>query len=230
LRGIRESKADLLIFVDDDNVLAPDFLSVAISTAESFPQIGAFGASSKGEFEVEPATSLKPYIPSLSVMELDRDHWSNAYDLSLAIPCGASLCVRRSVARDYLQKVDSNPKRRILDRKGRDLGCSGDLDLALCAVDLGMGTGRFRALRMTHLIPKERLSHDYIVKLSAGSTAGLIILNSLRGKHDTTIDKSPLRMVRLAWRLLNSPPLERRLILASRRARISALRLLADSR
>src|SRR5438045_2489860 len=33
LRGIRESKGGLLIFVDDDNVLDPDFLETALRTA-----------------------------------------------------------------------------------------------------------------------------------------------------------------------------------------------------
>ena len=34
LRGIRESKGDLLVFVDDDNVLDVDFLEVALRTME----------------------------------------------------------------------------------------------------------------------------------------------------------------------------------------------------
>ena len=34
LRGIRETTGDLLVFVDDDNVLDPDFLETAVRTAE----------------------------------------------------------------------------------------------------------------------------------------------------------------------------------------------------
>jgi hypothetical protein len=218
LRGIGECKADLLILVDDDNILAPDFLSVALATEEAFPQIGAFGASTKGEFEVPPHSWIIPYLPGLAVSELDRDYWSNSEERSPATPFGAGLCVRRQVAEDYARKVAETPKRRALDRKGSSLASGGDSDLALCAVDFGMGTGRFASLRLTHLIPKERMTEEYIVKLFAGFAASSVILDSLRRKPQSSSDKSWLGFLRFGWQLLRTSPLERRIMLASREA------------
>src|SRR5580658_7466146 len=37
LRGIREASGEVLVFVDDDNVLAPDYLDHALGIARSHP-------------------------------------------------------------------------------------------------------------------------------------------------------------------------------------------------
>src|SRR6516162_1217058 len=50
LRGIRESGGDLLVFVDDDNVLAPDFLERAAGIAEQYPFLGAWSGQCLPKF------------------------------------------------------------------------------------------------------------------------------------------------------------------------------------
>src|SRR4051812_10400276 len=44
LRGIREARGEMLIFVDDDNVLAPDFIAKAQLIRDGYPHLGVFGA------------------------------------------------------------------------------------------------------------------------------------------------------------------------------------------
>src|ERR1700744_1685237 len=51
LRGIRETKGDWLLFVDDDNVLDKDYLREAIKIAESHDSLGVFGGRIDPEFE-----------------------------------------------------------------------------------------------------------------------------------------------------------------------------------
>src|SRR5438093_6352704 len=41
LRGIQESTSDILVFVDDDNVLDPDYLEQVVRLAAAWPMIGA---------------------------------------------------------------------------------------------------------------------------------------------------------------------------------------------
>src|SRR5437763_8595738 len=36
-RGIEEAKADILVFVDDDNILDPDYLEVGLRIASDYP-------------------------------------------------------------------------------------------------------------------------------------------------------------------------------------------------
>ena len=48
LRAIREATGELLVFIDDDNILAPDFLEKALAIASRCPYLGAFGARQAG--------------------------------------------------------------------------------------------------------------------------------------------------------------------------------------
>ena len=54
LRGFAEAKGELIVMVDDDNVLAPDYLETAVRSAEDRPELGAFGGKCLPEFEHEP--------------------------------------------------------------------------------------------------------------------------------------------------------------------------------
>ena len=55
LRGIQESSGKLLVFVDDDNLLAPDFLDQATAISAWCPALGVFGAGVlEPEFETQP--------------------------------------------------------------------------------------------------------------------------------------------------------------------------------
>jgi glycosyltransferase involved in cell wall biosynthesis len=182
LRGIRESTGDNLVFVDDDNVLDTDYLAQAISIFEQWPMLGAIGAGvSKGEFEIPPPDWITPYLSGLVISELDRNYWSNYNDWSgVTVPFGAGMAVRRQVADDYAQKATKCSLRRLLDRTGPRMISGGDSDMALCAMDLGMGTGRFIPLRLTHLIPKSRLTEDYIIRVNAGIAESSEILSFIR--------------------------------------------------
>jgi glycosyltransferase involved in cell wall biosynthesis len=220
LCGIRESHGDLLIFVDDDNILSNDYLSAAVRLSQTHPYIGAFGGTAKGEFEVPPPAWMKSHLGVFGIEELKRDYWSNFPYSSQSMPIGAGLCVRRVVAEDYARKVQANPLRSALGRIGTGLGACEDIDLALCAVDLGMGTGRFQALHFTHLIPRRRITKDYVVRVVAGANASGEILQSFRAGNG--LPKPRYQLVRLAWRMLRGPDVDRRMAIETRRARKKA--------
>jgi glycosyltransferase involved in cell wall biosynthesis len=194
VRGINESRGNLLIFVDDDNVLDGSYLEQAIQIAAEYRHIGAFGASIRAEFEVNPPDWVAPFIAGFAADELDRDYWSNLVGWSRATPYGAGMCVRRSVAKAYVTATETQPVRKLLDRTGTTVASGGDSDLAWTAMDLGMGSGRFRSLRLTHLIPKQRLTEDYVIKLYAGFAHSKIILESLRSASPPKYKKLALRL------------------------------------
>jgi len=230
LRGIRESTGELLVFVDDDNVLDKNYIQNAIAIAAGYPFIGAFGASIKAEFEEPPAPWIAPYLPSLAISEIDRDYWSNLYLWSQAFPCGAGMCVRRAVAEDYVRKISTNPFRKTLDRTGTALTSGGDDDLALCAVDLGMGTGRFRSLSLTHLIPKNRLTLDYITRLQAGQAFSYLLLQSFR---TTTIPREIPEwrvLLRLGLSIAQAPRWKWGILIAVHKAKREARLRIASQR
>jgi glycosyltransferase involved in cell wall biosynthesis len=228
LRGIREAAGEVIVFIDDDNVAAQDYLEEAERVAAERPDIGAFGGSITGEFEAPLPAWIGPYLAGLGVSPLERDYWSNLPGWSLATPYGAGLCVRRAVAHDYLAKVASNRRRRALDRVGRALTSGGDTDLAWCALDLGLGTGRFGRMQLTHLIPAARLTEEYVTRLFAGFAAANEILGQVRA-HDPAPTRAPWSdTARFAWRYARASGIEKEILLATRRALREARELLRE--
>jgi glycosyltransferase involved in cell wall biosynthesis len=181
LRGIRESRGDLLVFVDDDNVLDADFLETALRVAEEKAFLGSWSGQCRPRFEEPPPRWTCRYWGNLCIREFEQDSWSNLPRLPDTIPCGAGLCVRREVALHYLYLHESGKRSFQFDRTGGSLLSGGDNDLAACACDIGLGVGLIASLKLTHLIPPERLTIDYLARLAEGIHYSATLLDSEHG-------------------------------------------------
>jgi glycosyltransferase involved in cell wall biosynthesis len=226
LCGIHNATGEWLLFVDDDNVLGHDYLEESLAIGAEFAQIGAFGAANiRAEFECEPPKSVIPYLYGLVICESDKDCWSNMIDWSPARPHGAGLCVRKPVALEYSAKALNNPIRKSLGRSGLGLGAGEDADLAWCAIDIGLGIGRFAKLQITHLVPKGRLSEDYIVRLLSGFAASAQILRRLRKELGPRHSRR-FAAIRFCKTWLFSNSIQKRILWQSRKAEKMAEQLL----
>jgi hypothetical protein len=218
LRGIAESSADLLVFVDDDNALAENYLDVAAQIAMDWRYLGAWGGQQLAEFEGgEPREVWKR---DFWTSRLVRDIWSNNYDRQAA-PVGAGICIRRAVAMKYMGCVTSDPLRSSLGRSGVGMNSCEDIDMAFTACDLGFGTGRFAALSLIHLIPKGRLSDEYLFPLIEGIAYSEAIVLAVRGNPPTKISRVD-RLVEL-YKSLRIDKLQRRTARARALGRSRAL-------
>lgn len=168
LRGIREATGDLLIFVDDDNVLDPDYVETAVQVANEKLFLGSWSGQCRPAFEKEPPAWTKRYWGNLVIREFENDIWSNLPRLAASMPCGAGLCVRRSVAQHYELLHQNGSRKFQFDRNGTSLLSGGDNDLAATACKLELGVGLISSLKLTHLISPERLTEDYLARLAEG--------------------------------------------------------------
>jgi glycosyltransferase involved in cell wall biosynthesis len=180
--GIKNSKADIIVFVDDDNILDLDYLEHVLEISIQHPTLGAWGGQAQPEFEIGPEAWAKPYLWMLAIRELDTDRWANIFYCDDTTPCGAGLCVKRSIAKKYSAMLKSDPKRQNLGRKGQSLISCEDIDLAYTACDNGLGTGVFSRLKLTHIIPAKRLQEDYLLRLAEANGYSKVIVQSLRHK------------------------------------------------
>jgi hypothetical protein len=221
MRGIRESCADILCFVDDDNVLDPDYLENALKIGDTCPHLGCWGGEILPEYEIPPEPWFKGCEDMLVVRPLDRDRWGNAYSYDDSTPCGAGMCARRSVVSQFLTNCNNSELRRSLGRAGTSLGSGEDVDLAHTAVDMGMGTGRFKALRLIHLIPAGRLDPAYLARLAEGMAESNVYLDFLRCKKPANISlKLPIGSRIQFWRdWLKAPTERKRIMIAQLRGR-----------
>jgi glycosyltransferase involved in cell wall biosynthesis len=166
LRGIQESRGELLVFVDDDNLLAPDFLDQAAAISSLSPALGVFGAGVlEPEFEIEPPPELCPCLNLLALRSESSALWSNNAKDARCRPWGAGLCVTRRVANFYQRFVADLGITPMLDRRGQRLFAGGDDVFSRAATEIGLGFGVFPELRITHLISAGRLNQQYFFRL-----------------------------------------------------------------
>lgn len=228
-RGFLESRGELLVLVDDDNVLAPDYLTRAIEIASSFPNLGTWSGTVVPEFE-DPACRPPPDLFSyLALRQPDHDWWSNDPRHHASTPWGAGLCVRRVVADAYLRLLARQPDRTRLDLIGKKLVYGGDTDIAYAGCNLGLGKGVFQRLKVTHLIPRQRCQLGYLLSAVEGHAYSEVLHESMT----SDIVPNPFRdfVGRLGDRLRRArmSPMERMIIDARERGFRRALLELSDA-
>jgi glycosyltransferase involved in cell wall biosynthesis len=181
LRGIRETCSDVLVYVDDDNVLAPNYLRAARTVLMEHSHLGVIGAGIiKLELAAEPPPELVPYMGHLTSRRVSRALWSTNTEDWTCVPWGAGLCVRRQVADSYQQLVKRINVTEIVDRRGGQLFGDGDLAFSWASAASGQGFGVFPALDLTHLIAADRLTQRYFLRLAHDSNFSAGVLNYLR--------------------------------------------------
>ena len=229
LRGIHESRGDILVFVDDDNVLDPGYLEQCIAILARIPCLGAFGAAQiEPVFDSPPRPELARFVRLLAVRDSRADHWSNDPLNKESTPYGAGLAVRRDVAARYARDVPKCRWRSNLDRSGDILMSGGDLDFSFVACQMSYGIGVFRELRLKHLIPSSRIDLRYFEKLMYGHQYSRTLLIAAHGLP-VTIDAT-LRLGFLfhpaVWLFRDAAG--RAILKASRRGVLAALRDLKE--
>ena len=164
LRGFAETTGEIIVLVDDDNVLAPDYLEQAVRIAKEYPQMGTWSGAIELVLEPgspQPAEKLRGLLCERKV---ERAVWSNDRSHFAATPWGAGECIRREVAKAYADKVAREPRRRQLDLQGKDLVYGGDTDIAYTGCEMGYAMGVFPELKVKHLTPPSRCTEEYLLK------------------------------------------------------------------
>ena len=220
ITALRSSQAAIMVTVDDDNILAPDYLEKALEIGAKYPVLGAWGGQLIPEFEEQPAEWTKKHWSTLAIRTFNEDRWSNLGESTGCVPVGAGMCTRREVALRYVANIEMSPIARQMDRRGKGLdglGGTGDTQMALTSFEFGWGTGIFHELKAIHLMPKERLTEDYIAGRAEGGAFSRHLYNAFLGASLEMPKISPLR------RLVGS--LKRRLTMSRRECRFAEARM-----
>ena len=92
--GMRAAVADLLVFVDDDNVLDPRYLEEALRIKNERPDLGAWGSGAIiPEFETQPSASVEVLLSYLALRETAEPRWGHILPCVDVTPWGAGMCV-----------------------------------------------------------------------------------------------------------------------------------------
>jgi glycosyltransferase involved in cell wall biosynthesis len=171
-RGVLEARGEVLVFVDDDNVLCPDYLAQVQDIFQRNPAIGLCGGASRPEFEAEAPPWLQEFHGLLALRDLGTDTLISEGLIEGRLreypdfaPIGAGMAIRREALKSWLAQAGSS---KLSDRKGNELSSSGDNDIVLHALEAGWRAAYMPELSLTHLIPTGRMQAEYMARLNRG--------------------------------------------------------------
>lgn len=173
-RGFSTGTGKILVMVDDDNELAPDYLAETLRLFAAHPRVGLLGGRSLPEFEQPPAPWVREFDGLIACRDLGdaprissglRQAATDLGEYPEFAPIGAGMALRRAAAQAWL---DQGGPSTLPDRRGTELSSSGDNDIVLAAMAAGWEAAYFPSLRLTHLIPASRTAPAYLARLNRG--------------------------------------------------------------
>ncbi|MET3979686.1 glycosyltransferase involved in cell wall biosynthesis [Mucilaginibacter sp. UYP25] len=167
LRGFNESKGDIIVMVDDDNVLNSAYLENVLTIFDQNEKLAAIGGKSLPLFETPPPQWLNEFHINLALRNPGNDTiiygWDNRYPD--AAPIGAGMGIRRRALTSYIERIKSGES-NISDRTATSLSSGGDNDLVLNMLKSGWQVGYFPQLELHHIITTERMQPAYLARLA----------------------------------------------------------------
>ncbi len=167
LAAIAAAAGDILVLVDDDNVLAPDYLAQSLRIMTTEPGLGVLGGRVQGDFELPPPAWLRPFLAYLALRDPGEApiRGGDAHACQPWFPIGAGMVIRRRAALAYAEKIADDHGRRHLGRRGGQLTGGEDIDMVITTLRMGLTAGYDPNLSLNHLIPADRLQFDYMRRM-----------------------------------------------------------------
>lgn len=173
-RAAAEISSPFVVFFDDDNEPAANYLSILAHYFKNYSNVGCWGP---GEIAVEYVDPVTPWF------EQNREYFQQrksdfAYGCVPAAwepyyPNGTGLAMRREVLQRYVLAVQQG-ELQATDRKGKSLASGGDAQMLWEGVKMGYAAGLIPELRCNHLIPSSKANFSYLRKLRFGIASSFI--------------------------------------------------------
>lgn len=209
--GLRNTSGELVVWVDDDTVLATNYLAEAARIARDKPFLGVWGGSISLELEKPVPDYIRPHLALLTETHVESEQWSNYQNCKPV--AGAGMCTRRVVGDRYVSNYHRSPLRKLLGRSAQNLFSGEDWDFCLTAPELALGVGRMPSLSLIHLIPERRTTEAYILKIAEGHRFSAQIVCEVRGMPLVRENFSK-KIFSLRLRGLLKPSFEKKILIA----------------
>lgn len=179
--GVHAAQYEYLVFCDDDNWLAPDYVEKVHANLSADPLIGCLG----GKNLSQAATRLPEWFKSKSEMYAVGPQGNASGDISARkFVFGAGMALRKSVWNGLFLKGYQS---FLSDRTGKSLSSGGDAEICAWHLLEGMRLHYDETLVLTHFIPDERLNHEYARSLKKG----MILSNGVLRMYHSMLERPP---------------------------------------
>lgn len=187
-RGFAEARGEIIVCIDDDNVLDPDYLRLTLAAFDADPKLGATGGKAIPRWEAPPPHWFDGLGISLACRDLGDSpieaRWQPDTDersYPACAPIGAGMGLRRAAYEFYVDSSKDDPNRVSLGRRGADLASGEDNDMILSILSQGWTIAYLPQLRLEHLIPATRLSVEYLERYAQSSSRTWVQVLSVHG-------------------------------------------------
>jgi glycosyltransferase involved in cell wall biosynthesis len=168
-RAAREARGEIICFLDDDNIPAPDFLAAVIQAFSERSRAGVIGGKVLPRWETKPTPLAEAVAPfALAICDLGNDALKfNAIGGGIV---GAGMCLRTKVLRAIYQ--NENAPAQVTGRTGGNLMSGEDLAISVVARQLGWECWYVPTLQIEHILPASRMDKKYLLRLYEGIGRG----------------------------------------------------------
>ncbi len=157
VRGVHDTHSEWIAFIDDDCILAKNWIEEAEKFIKVYPGCGLFGGKIQLLWEKEPPS----YVMHFPFAYAAKNHGDKAKRLSAV--AGAGMIVKR----EALKKCGWINEQFLADRVGQKLVSGGDMEIAL-RVGAYFEVWYNPACTLQHIIPQRRTTKSYLQKIVFG--------------------------------------------------------------
>jgi len=169
--GIKAAKGKYIVFFDDDNEPEENYIIELVRLHSDFPEVIAWGPGTVNvDFLGEVDEKLRPLATAAfqdrhetSVLYSNEPSWQPFY------PYGTGLSINREYLLQYISLVEEN-KFTLTGRSGGQLTSGEDVQMVLFCLSKGASAGVSPQLSITHMVPSQRGTLAYLVKLTYGTS------------------------------------------------------------
>ena len=171
LKGIAVATGAILVFIDDDNVMAPDYLENAVSIFQRLPRLGLGGGKCSPQWEAgAPPHWVTESYANLALRDFGEEEklasGTAPPSYPNCAPIGAGMIARREALKSWI--ANAGTPGAPMGRRGTELTSAEDCDIVMLALRDGWQVGYFPELALTHLIPQARVTREYLGRLNYG--------------------------------------------------------------
>ena len=164
IAGYRKAKHDILVYCDDDNLLAPDYLNNAWDFMINHPDVALCGGLGNPIFESEPDPRILPFIGYYATGPQGNSPLSDITEKGFVY--GAGMVVRKRVITELLSKGFHF---LTTGRKGNILTGGEDVEFGNAIKMAGHRVFYNENLKYDHILPARRLTWSYLLQMAYGS-------------------------------------------------------------
>lgn len=163
--GIRQAKGEIIAYVDDDELIVPEFLDAYIDVFERFPDVMSAGGKNIAEYPEGKPKWMSKYAEEPIANSMDFGEKVKPFPKT-RVPGAGNMAVRKKVF-DEIAMFDTG-----MGRSGGNLTGGEESDLFERMAAKQMKCYYVPAAVMYHIIPASKLNKDYFCRLAYNNGRG----------------------------------------------------------